>query len=396
MQAGLKLKLFGYPSLSFDGDQPVNFRLRKSLALLTFLACNDRAFSRAYLAGLLWGETSERNARAGLRKSLAELHQVLTHYLDLTRHQVAFRRDQPHWVDVLAFDKHIVKGLPTCLGGVTSVNDLTLAARLYRADFLEGFHVRHAPEFEEWALVLREGLRQSLIDALSYLFDFYKRTGNQRQANTCAARLGALQGVETEPDAWSSSLVGHNRYQVSQTPRNWSSQRFPEHKTQSGATYAVKSCPFCGSETITRRGDGRFILECTAPICATTYLHKPGPLLGAAIHTPQGWLLVRYQGWPVEYFSLLNCQYSGVGTPESILAQTIREQLGMDPLIEGLYGCGFLGKDGQLFLVYVVKANGEAIPGNGILTVKYVDINNFHERLLKGWYGMGFPIKTAI
>lgn len=90
----------------------------------------------------------------------------------------------------------------------------------------------------------------------------------------------------------------------------------------------------------------------------------------------------------------MTCQYSGVGTPEEILAQTIRDQLGLDPQIEGLHGVGLLGGDDQLFLVYIVEANGEVIPGNGITAVKYIDIDNMHEWLLKGWYGMGFPIET--
>ena len=37
---------------------------------------------------------------------------------------------------------------------------------LYLGDFLEGFYVRDAPEFEEWALLQREGLHRQAMEAL--------------------------------------------------------------------------------------------------------------------------------------------------------------------------------------------------------------------------------------
>ncbi|HZI73362.1 MAG TPA: winged helix-turn-helix domain-containing protein, partial [Gemmatimonadales bacterium] len=45
----------------------------KSLALLTYLVLEPGPHSREELAGLLWGESSDEEARASLRQALKQL-----------------------------------------------------------------------------------------------------------------------------------------------------------------------------------------------------------------------------------------------------------------------------------------------------------------------------------
>ena len=73
----IELTLLGQFSLTRDG-QPVELKNRKARALLAYLAMTPgRAHSREKLAGLLWGERFEDQARASLRQALHALRRAL-------------------------------------------------------------------------------------------------------------------------------------------------------------------------------------------------------------------------------------------------------------------------------------------------------------------------------
>jgi DNA-binding SARP family transcriptional activator len=86
----------------------VTFRSRKHLALLVYLAVEQRhSPSRDTLLGLLWPEADEEAARNNLRVALADLRRGLGEatipFLHTTRHTVQFDRTSDHTLDVLAF-----------------------------------------------------------------------------------------------------------------------------------------------------------------------------------------------------------------------------------------------------------------------------------------------------
>ena len=54
------------------------------------------------------------------------------------------------------------------------------AIDLFRGDFLEGFYVRDAPAFEEWAAGQRERLRQLAVQAMQELAAHYAEHGDHR------------------------------------------------------------------------------------------------------------------------------------------------------------------------------------------------------------------------
>jgi DNA-binding SARP family transcriptional activator len=133
MAEGLQLTLLGNLEVLHDGLLVTDLRSRKALALLCYLAVTGRPHLRPLLVGLLWGEMPEALARNNLSKALTQLRQVVGHHLIITRHEVAFDRERPYWLDVEAFEQGA--------SALADIEGLQRAVELYGGDFLEGFYV---------------------------------------------------------------------------------------------------------------------------------------------------------------------------------------------------------------------------------------------------------------
>ena len=148
MGDSFSLLLLGTPELAVGG-RPVRIRSAKTRALLCYLATTPGARSRAELAGLLWGERPDANARGSLRLALSELRGDVGGWLDITRDHVGLRADDGCFVDYRQLTRD-----PT----------VARALRLWRGDFLDGLSFGDAPAFAGWLecerrrarLVLRE------------------------------------------------------------------------------------------------------------------------------------------------------------------------------------------------------------------------------------------------
>ena len=66
--------------------------------------------------------------------------------------------------------------------------------KLYRGEFLQQFFLEDSTEFEEWTLVQRENLHQRVLDAHSYLANYYELHGDFQ-----AVRRHALRQLELDP-----------------------------------------------------------------------------------------------------------------------------------------------------------------------------------------------------
>jgi len=110
---GLQLTLLGKPKVSRNDALVTGLVYKKSLTLLYYLAVIGQSHTRAALAGLLWGEATEANARGGLRKSLADLRRWVAPHLIITRRQVAFDRARPYWLDVEVFERRVSEAMGT-------------------------------------------------------------------------------------------------------------------------------------------------------------------------------------------------------------------------------------------------------------------------------------------
>lgn len=167
---GLQLNLFGKPEVILNGAPVTAFESAKSPALLAYLAVTGQAHSRDTLATLLWGDLPEATAKRNLTKALTNLRQLLEPYLLIERHSIAFNHQAHATVDAVIFQAAVESSaLLKPDNPERDLAPLRQAVSLYRGDFLEGFYVKNALEFEEWALGQREYLRELMLQALQRL-----------------------------------------------------------------------------------------------------------------------------------------------------------------------------------------------------------------------------------
>ncbi|MCB8966150.1 MAG: hypothetical protein H6660_04570 [Ardenticatenaceae bacterium] len=157
----LKLALLG-PIDVRQGDVALSELVSaKAHALLYYLAVTARPHSRQALAGLLWGDLPEADARRNLRGVVMKLRQIVGDHLVITHQEVAFNQASLFQLDVAEFRQLLLpaQGQPLTLA------QLRAAIALYRGDFLADFQVRQAPAFEEWVMQQQAQLREMVFTA---------------------------------------------------------------------------------------------------------------------------------------------------------------------------------------------------------------------------------------
>jgi predicted ATPase/DNA-binding SARP family transcriptional activator len=201
----LKLDLLGSFQVSI-ADMPLTaFESVKVSALLAFLVVeSERSHRRETLVGMLWPDYSEESARHNLRQALSNLRLILgdrqssSPYLIVTRDAIQFNRESDYLLDIDQFtylysacDIHMNQCNEDCS---THASHLEKMVSLYRGDFLEHFYINDSSEFEEWILIKREGFRQRVLDAHSYLANYYELHGEY-----LAAQQHAKSQLELDP-----------------------------------------------------------------------------------------------------------------------------------------------------------------------------------------------------
>ena len=171
--AGLEISVLGSPQIEYEGAQ-VAFPRRKTLALLTYLAITHQPHSRETLAALLWADLDDTRARAALRRTLIDLNLgVGKEWLVTEGDLLALRQGPGLGVDVLRFRELLAKvaahGHAAYRLCDDCLNSLSEAVTLYRADFLAGFSLKDAAEFDAWQTYQTETLRLELGGALEKL-----------------------------------------------------------------------------------------------------------------------------------------------------------------------------------------------------------------------------------
>ncbi len=192
----LTLKTLGRLEIEWDGQAVPELRLRKSQALLIYLALNPGCHDRSRLAGLLWGDLPEENARRNLRHALYRLRQTLgPEILSGGRLTIGLNPDVAVQADATDFEAAIA-GAARCrrAGEPAAVADhLERAVTLYDGDFLAGFDVADCREFEEWVAARQARLREQVLEALDELATHWTRHGAHERALRYARRLLALE-----------------------------------------------------------------------------------------------------------------------------------------------------------------------------------------------------------
>jgi DNA-binding SARP family transcriptional activator/predicted ATPase len=188
LSATLAITLLGNPEVSLDGAPVRGFVSSKAAALLYYLAATGRSHAREALAGLLWPEVTDAQASKNLRDVLSNLRRLFDSHLAINRQTVALIDGPALQIDSRRFEQ-------AAAAGGTALRE---AVELYRGDFLEGFSLAEAPEYEEWALVERERLRQLALGALQQLAAQAGHQGDYAQGIAQLNRLLALDPTREE------------------------------------------------------------------------------------------------------------------------------------------------------------------------------------------------------
>ena len=191
----LQFAFLGGFQITRDNVPVSGFISGKAQALLCYLAVTGRPHLRPALAGLLWGDMPQDKANTNLRKALSNLRKLVPAYLCFTNQSVSFDRSAKYDLDVEAFARQVEVTLDRDGNPLApeSVAALTRAVDRYQGDFLAGFYVRGALDFEEWVLAERERLRMLALRALRALVNYHAARAENPLAIEYAARLLALE-----------------------------------------------------------------------------------------------------------------------------------------------------------------------------------------------------------
>lgn len=194
----LQLRLFGAPSI-YIHNKPITSLPTKAQALLAYLALTRQTQLRSTLANLLWDEMTEDRALANLRKVLQKLRKAMPDQLMIGYQSVSLAIDTDVWVDVLAFENELAHSLSASNANSFNANSfntnsLEEVLQYYREDFLAGFYVRKASEFEAWQLSQRARLRESMLNTLKRLAHICIQQDNLSRAIDITVRI-----LEYEP-----------------------------------------------------------------------------------------------------------------------------------------------------------------------------------------------------
>jgi TolB-like protein/Flp pilus assembly protein TadD len=151
---------------------PIALKPRKARALLAILSVQrGLGMGRAGLAGLLWAERGEAQARGSLRQALVEIRRVLG-----PEGAQGLRSDSER-VELDGARIAIDVARLALLAKATDRPALEEAVALARGAFLEGFDLRE-DAFDEWLQAERSRLDSILLDALARLASLCEDDGD--------------------------------------------------------------------------------------------------------------------------------------------------------------------------------------------------------------------------
>jgi len=172
-----------------DRAAPPELLWKKHLALLVYLARSPkRTRTRAHLIALLWPDKDAAAARHSLNEALRVIRKATPAGLDSDAEQVTITPEAVQ-VDVDELERRVRQG------------DWPAAASLVLGEFLEGFELAGAPEFERWLANERLQWRGRSVEALTQLAD------QQLGRGELAAGLDSAQRA-VRIDPWSEAAIG--------------------------------------------------------------------------------------------------------------------------------------------------------------------------------------------
>lgn len=182
----LRIQLLGTPQVFVDGEVTAPER-RKSLAILAYLAVTGRVLGRDSLAALFWPDSDQTRARMSLRRALSSLNQAIGHhYIEASQDAVELVASPALSVDVVEFRRLCAER--------HAAASLQRAIDLYQGDFMAGFSLTDAPDFDIWQSQQSEQLHVLLLRALQRLAQLQQTAGDHASLVETASRW-----VECDP-----------------------------------------------------------------------------------------------------------------------------------------------------------------------------------------------------
>ena len=175
-------RTLGPVDVSLDGGPaPSELLWRKHLALLIYLARSPRRTrTRDHLVGLLWGDRTETAARHSLSEALRVIRRHAGEdAIDTSQGQVRLTGQVEVDVDQLE--------------SLATAGQWEEAAVLIAGDFLEGFAVPGASEFEDWLAAEREHWRRRAVEVLVRGSEVLSHGGRTQEGSALANRALALE-----------------------------------------------------------------------------------------------------------------------------------------------------------------------------------------------------------
>ena len=183
-----RVELLG--AVSLTGPKGASLRRasqQRRIALLAVVATSPgEVISRDRLLGFLWPDRDEATARHLLADSIYVLRKTLGERAIVASGETLRLSTDFVWTDVGEFRRAIAE------------ERWADALKLYRGDFLDGFYVRNAVDFDQWALTERGRLRAMAARAATTLAASLEEAGRPMEATAAAERaLELAPGDET-------------------------------------------------------------------------------------------------------------------------------------------------------------------------------------------------------
>ncbi|MCE7984268.1 MAG: hypothetical protein DYG89_24095 [Caldilinea sp. CFX5] len=155
----VEIRLLGQFTVQVDGES-LELTARPAQSLLAYLLLNPVAHRRERLAGLLWPDSSETNARRNLRQALWQIRRALGEQADallvVDEVTVAFNTATAYWLDVECVAQPLEEA--------GTADDLMRAVAVYTGELLPGF-------YDEWVQLERERLQAQFERKLTLLLE---------------------------------------------------------------------------------------------------------------------------------------------------------------------------------------------------------------------------------
>jgi predicted ATPase/DNA-binding SARP family transcriptional activator len=184
----LEIRLLGKFEIQLD-DQPVEISSRPARLLLAYLVLTKGVqHPREKLAGVMWPDSSEANARKNLRQALWHLRKAIgDSHLLADASSLGFNLDSDHWLDISQLED-------------TADQNLEAEVSVYAGELLPGF-------YEDWILLERDRLAAAFERKMQLLMDQLVREQRWVESIEWAERWIA-QGQVPEP-AYRALLIAH-------------------------------------------------------------------------------------------------------------------------------------------------------------------------------------------